>query len=91
MSLRIVYGRSGSGKSQFCFDEIKEKISIEDKIFMITPEQFSFTAEQKLLETIGSGSSINAEVISFRRIAHRVLQEVGGISAKMLYHQRQRL
>ncbi len=75
---------AGSGKSQYCFNEIKKKIKENEQVFMITPEQFSFTAEQKLLETLDTDSSLNAEVISFGRIAHRVLQEVGGVGAKML-------
>ena len=84
MSLRIVYGRAGTGKSQFCFNEIKEKTKHEEKIYMITPEQFSFTAEQKLLETLDTQSSLNAEVITFGRTANRVLQEVGGTGSLLL-------
>ena len=45
MGLRLVYGKSGTGKSTFIFNEIKEQISGESKIYIITPEQFSFTAE----------------------------------------------
>lgn len=84
MSLRIVYGRAGSGKSQFCFNEIKEKIKQEEKVYIIVPEQFSFTAEQKLLETLDAQSCLNAEVITFGRTAKRVLQEVGGIGSLLL-------
>ena len=84
MSLRFVYGRSGSGKSQFCFNEIKEKVKNKETVFMITPEQFSFTAEQKLLEAIDTGSSIYAEVISFGRIAHRVIGEIGEVGARLI-------
>ena len=54
MKLRLVYGRAGSGKSKFCFDEIAAQINKEKKIYIITPEQFSFTAEKKLMETIAS-------------------------------------
>ncbi len=50
MGLRIVYGRSGSGKSEFCFSEIANLIEKEKKIYVITPEQFSFTAEKKLMD-----------------------------------------
>ena len=50
MSLRIIYGRTGTGKSQFCFDEIKERIEKEKKIYIITPEQFSFTSEKKIIK-----------------------------------------
>lgn len=80
MGLRFIYGKSGTGKSTYCFNEIKEKISKEEKIYIITPEQFSYSAEKKLLELIGTVSSINAEVISFNRIANRVFTEVGGLN-----------
>ena len=30
MGLRIVYGRAGSGKSSFCYNEIREKVSGAD-------------------------------------------------------------
>lgn len=47
MGLRIIYGKSGSGKSEYCFKEIAKLIKEEKKIYIITPEQFSFTAEKK--------------------------------------------
>ena len=78
MSLRIIYGKSGSGKSKFCFDEIARLIKTEKKIYIITPEQFSFTAEKKLMDSIDTRAVINAEVITISRMAHRVLQELGG-------------
>ena len=79
MSLRLICGRSGTGKSNFCFEEIKERIKNKEKIYMITPEQFSATAEQKLLEKLECGSSLQAEVLTFARMAYRVMQEVGGV------------
>ena len=48
MGLRIIYGKSGSGKSEYCFKEIAKLIKEEKKIYIITPEQFSFTAEKKI-------------------------------------------
>ncbi len=80
MSLRIIYGRTGTGKSQFCFDEIKERIEKEKKIYIITPEQFSFTSEKKLLNSLEKKAVINAEVITFNRMANRVMSEVGGLT-----------
>ena len=78
MGLRIIYGKPGSGKSTYCFQEISKLINKEQKIFIITPEQFSFTAERKLMENVKSGAVINAEVITLSRMAYRVLKEVGG-------------
>lgn len=78
MSLQIVYGTAGSGKSEYCFNTILKEIKNENKIYIITPEQFSFTAEKKLLEKIGTGAVINAEVLTFNRMAYRMMQEVYG-------------
>ena len=78
MSIRLIYGKSGSGKSEFIFDEIKKLIDCGKKIYVITPEQFSFTAEKKLLETLGNSAVLNAEVLTFNRMAYRVAAEVGG-------------
>ena len=79
MSLRIVYGKSGSGKTEFIFREINERIKNKEKnkIYIITPEQFSFTAEKKLIE--GKKSIFNVEVLTFKRMAYRVFNEVGGV------------
>ena len=78
MSLRIIYGKAGTGKSSFIFNEINEKIKAgeKNKIYIITPEQFSFTAEKKIMEN--RKSIINAEIISFNRLAYRVMNEIGG-------------
>ena len=78
MPLRIIYGKAGTGKSSFIYNEINEKIKQNEKskIYIITPEQFSFTAEKKLMEN--KKSVINAEVITFNRMAYRVMNEVGG-------------
>lgn len=78
MSFRLIYGKSGTGKSTFIYNEIKEKIANDKKIYIITPEQFSFTAEKKLLETLGNKAVLNAEVLTFNRMAYRVAAEVGG-------------
>ena len=77
MSLRLIYGRSGTGKTSVCFNEIGDLISNDNKIYIITPEQFSFTAEQNLMKAVNSKAVINAEVLTFERMAYRVMNEVG--------------
>ena len=78
MGLRIIYGKAGSGKSQYIYNEINEKIKNNKKIYIITPEQFSFTAEQKLMEN--RKSIIGVEVITFNRLVYRVMNEIGGVT-----------
>ena len=78
MSFRIVYGRAGTGKSEYCYGEIAKKIKEENKILIITPEQFSFTAEKKLMDAIKTQAVLNAEVVTLSRMAYRVINEIGG-------------
>ena len=86
MSFRIIYGRAGTGKSEYCYREIAQKIKKENKIliitpeqiFLITPEQFSFTAEKKLMDAIDTQAVFNAEVVTLSRMAYRVISEIGG-------------
>lgn len=78
MSFRIVYGRAGTGKSEYCYREIAQKIKEENKILIITPEQFSFTAEKKLMDAIDTQAVLNAEVVTLSRMAYRVINEIGG-------------
>ncbi len=77
MSIRIIYGKSGTGKSEYIFDEIKKNINGDNKIYIITPEQFSFSAEKRLIEKIDSGAVLNAEILTFNSLAHKVMNEVG--------------
>lgn len=82
MSLRIIYGRSGTGKSEYCLNETK-KIK-DEKIYIITPEQFSYSMEKKLLSASKNKVSLNAEVLSFKRIADRIFTEVGGANETII-------
>lgn len=83
MGLRIIYGKPGSGKSEYCFKEIAKQTK-EAKIYMITPEQFSFTAETKLMKAVSSCAVVNCEVVTLSRMAYRVLNEIGGATKTQL-------
>ena len=80
MSLRIIYGRAGCGKSYFCIEDIKKRyIEHPDRtLILIVPEQFTFQAERNLVKALGVSGMGGPEVLSFRRLARRVLDEVGG-------------
>lgn len=84
MPLKIIYGTSGTGKTTFCLNQIKNNIKTEEKLLLITPEQFSFNAEKSLLDILDANASINAEVLSFKRIAERVLESNGSLRQKTL-------
>lgn len=96
MGLRIVYGRAGSGKTSFCYDEIRKRVNDANTgadsgaqdggkpLLLIVPEQFSLQAEKNLARLSGAAGICRAEVLSFRRLAFRVFSEVGGITRRHL-------
>ncbi|MBR2289973.1 MAG: hypothetical protein IJ867_05110 [Clostridia bacterium] len=75
--LKLVYGKSGSGKSTFLYEDIQRNMDRE-KVFLIVPEQSNLKAEQKLFAHLGTKSIFNVQVLTLSRLAVRVLEEVGG-------------
>ena len=53
--LQLILGRAGYGKTEYVFSNIKKRVEQgEDNIVLITPEQFSFVAERRLLFDLGA-------------------------------------
>lgn len=86
MELNLITGRAGAGKSRLCIEEIAGICSENpgNPVFLIVPEQFAVQAERRLLEAIPSGGLLNNEVLSFKRLTHRVLNQYGGVHKKIL-------
>ena len=79
MSLHIVSGRSGSGKTRFCLDEITAHIVGEPSgapLILILPEHATFMTEWRLAEM--TGGYVRAFIFGFKRLAHQVLRAEGG-------------
>ena len=77
--MKIVYGRSGTGKSYYVMNEIKKNVedSFQGPLLYIVPEQFSLSAEMDLSKLMGRGGMIKAEVVTFKRLCHRIFNEFG--------------
>lgn len=81
MSLRFIIGRAGSGKTRRCLDEVRAELKTRPAgtpLVLLVPEQATFQTEYALASTPGLKGFIRAQVLSFRRLAFRVLQEAGG-------------
>lgn len=81
MSLRFIVGRAGSGKTLACLEEITSQLrSGQDgpALILLVPEQATFQTELALLRQPGIAGSARGQVLSFRRLAFRVLKEAGG-------------
>ncbi|QDI90032.1 helicase-exonuclease AddAB subunit AddB [Salicibibacter halophilus] len=80
MQLRFYLGKSGSGKTTTLLNEVERALSEEavdgPPILFLVPEQMTFQIEYQLTKKLGGMS--RAHVLSFSRLALRVLQETGG-------------
>ena len=77
MALNIVYGRSGTGKSEYLYNKICENIG-KTKSFLIVPEQSNLSAERRLFNISNIDSLIDIEVLTLSRMAHRVNSAILG-------------
>lgn len=81
MTLRLIIGRAGSGKTRRCLDEISRQLDQSPAgppLILLVPEQATFQMERALVQASRRRGSIRAQVLSFRRLAWRVLAETGG-------------
>ena len=86
MSLQLVIGRSGSGKSYHLYREIIEKSIHNDSAnyFVIVPEQFTLQTQKDIVLMHPSGGTMNIDILSFMRLAYRIFDEVGGNDSPVL-------
>ncbi|SJZ64043.1 helicase-exonuclease AddAB subunit AddB [Garciella nitratireducens] len=80
--VEYILGRAGRGKTKKVFEQIKECLekTQREKLFLIVPEQFTLQTERDLLQYLKSPGIMRIEVLSFKRLAHNIFHEVGGIT-----------
>ena len=80
MSLGLILGRAGAGKTTACIEQIGQAMAKgnAEEFVLLTPEQATFANEKRVLSTLGSAGGFHVKVLSFRRFMHFVLQETGG-------------
>ncbi len=80
MSLKFFFGASGSGKSRRLYEEIIRQAGENPKrnFLIIVPDQFTMQTQKDLVLLSGRGGILNIDVLSFGRLRHRILEEVGG-------------
>lgn len=79
MSLRFCFGPSGSGKSHRIYEEIMQRAAQEPgrNFLIIVPDQFTMQTQKDLVMRSDRDGILNIDVLSFGRLSHRILEEVG--------------
>ena len=95
MAVRFVIGRAGVGKTHHRLESIREQLRHDPingpRLMVLVPEQASLQMERGILHPSGQSDSAEeipgahrAEVLSFRRLAYRVLDSVGNLPVRAL-------
>jgi len=73
MSLKLICGRAGSGKSTYMLNDMPQS---SDTVYIV-PEQFSFSAEKMMISRFGAVGLGNPQVLSFLRLSDTVFDLYG--------------
>ena len=82
--LHLIFGRAGSGKTEYARTLACEIVRNGGEVMMLVPEQGSFECERDLLRRLGPKDVRRADVLSFTRLCDRVGREYGGFAGRRL-------
>lgn len=79
MALKFVLGNSGSGKTEATYKKIVQEASEHPKknYLFLVPEQFTLQTQKKLVDLAPNHVIMNIDVLSFKRLAYRVFDDLG--------------
>ncbi len=79
MALQLILGGSGYGKSRFLYEDIIAKSLAQPEAlhYVIVPEQYTMQTEKDIIKLHPGRGIMNIDVLSFRRLAYRVMEETG--------------
>ena len=87
MTLRVISGRAGTGKTRLIHKEIVDDLTsnpLGPPIFILVPDQMTFSTEYELTNNYGIDGMMRAQVMTFKRLAWFVLQKEGGIAREQI-------
>lgn len=86
MALQFIMGGSGSGKSTCLYRMIsREALEHREKNYIVlVPDQFTLETQKTLVKESGCGGILNIDVLSFHRLAYRVLEEMPALRKTVL-------
>ena len=77
MTLKLLYGRAGSGKTKYCLAEINNNLlnaQAETPLILLVPEHTVFKIEKELAQYKNLGAISRAKEFWFRRLDQKILQ-----------------
>ena len=88
MAVRFVIGRAGSGKTYHCVESVRERLRVDavngPRLLLLVPEQAGLQTELAVLGSADIPGAHRLDVVSFQRLARRVLAAAGPSIAQPL-------
>lgn len=88
MAVRFIIGRAGSGKTHYCLESVRQRLRDDPvdgpRLVLLVPEQAGLQVERALLDLARVPCAHRADVLSFRRLAFKVLETAGAPARQAL-------
>lgn len=86
MSLHFILGNSGAGKSHYLYERILAEAADNPNrtYYILVPEQFTMATQREFVKRQKSHAILNVDVLSFKRLAYRVFEELGRDTMQVL-------
>lgn len=73
----ILYGTAETDRQGCLLGKLRENLERKIRSYVLVPEQFSVSAEKKVLENLGPPAQTMIEVLTFSRLANEILSALG--------------
>lgn len=78
MALHMIIGNAGDGKTYALYQKVLEASEgAGQKLFLLVPEQATLAAQKELTALHPRHCILNCDILSFRRLSFRLLEELG--------------
>ncbi|MBE6601217.1 MAG: hypothetical protein E7637_01765 [Ruminococcaceae bacterium] len=82
--LNLVYGVSGSGKTVYLMDRIREDIQNGKRCYLLVPEQQAYISEFDVPRIFPKNARLYFEVVHFSGLAEKIFRTYGGVTHESL-------
>ena len=80
--LKLIYGPSGAGKTEYLTQRIEDDIRAGVRSFLLIPEQQAYISERSLAARLPKNAGLHFEVLSFSGLSEKLFCQYGGVTAE---------